>query len=517
MKVNKKNNVIFTLLIISILSFLLWARITIIKDYKEYHQLIAINSVNNVSESISQFITERKRLIQVFAIENSKLIKNSVLSPEDEKIRSKLVNKVKTYFPEYFSFTVTDKFGEPYYDDFDGEIGELCLVDIKRYASKNIANPRVHPHPVIYHYDLLASLKKDNRDDIFFISFPADELSNYLRSAQAIGHKTMLVSKKFENIIEVTTDGARNKNFRQDYRLSKDELKYLLSEHPVEGTYWTVYDFQESKLFSNFISEIIWESIVIFIIFLIVGLILLYRIKKEEQRRIKAELAKSEFVAIVSHELRTPLTSIGGAIKLIESEVFGAINDQIKSYLNIASNNIDRLTNIVNDILDVKKMEAGEFVLHRENINFSDVVEQAVKENFDYANKFNVSFDFIKPDKNYIIFADKDRLLQVLSNLLSNAVKYGAKNDCIKIYFKELSKNIRLNIEDHGEGLKEENKDIVFDKFTQSHSREKEVVKGTGLGLSIVKSIIDNHGGAVSYESGENKGTIFYILLPLVR
>ena len=162
-------------------------------------------------------------------------------------------------------------------------------------------------------------------------------------------------------------------------------------------------------------------------------------------------------------------------------------------------------------------MEAGEFKLHRENINFSEVVEQAIKENFDYANKFNVKFEYIRPNKDYIIFADKDRILQVLSNLLSNAVKFGAKNDCIKIYFKELSKSIRLNIEDHGEGLKEENKETIFETFTQSHSREKEVVKGAGLGLSIVKNIIDNHGGTVSYELGENKGTIFYILLPLVR
>ena len=249
MKTYKKNNVIFFLLIISILLVLIWSGITRVKDYKEYHQLIAINSVSNISKSISQFIAERKRLVQVFAIENSKLIKDSVLSPENEIIRSKLVNKIKKYFPEYFSFTVTDKFGEPYYDDFDGKVGEVCLADIKTFAEKNIARPRVHPNSEIYHYDLLASLKKANRDDIFFISFPADELSSYLKSAQAIGHKTILVTKKFENIIEVTTDGARNKNFRKDYRLSKDEMKYLLSEQPVEGTYWVAYDFQEAELF----------------------------------------------------------------------------------------------------------------------------------------------------------------------------------------------------------------------------------------------------------------------------
>ena len=516
MKVYEKTYVIFALLILAVVSILFWTSITRINDFKEYNYLIGQESVRNVSESISQFMRERKRLIQIFANEHKQLIQRSALSPDDEQIKDVLDSEVEKYFPEYFTYTVTDKFGEPYFIDFDGLIGDLCLADIRIFSTKNIANPRVHPHSEMYHYDLLASFNVSNKDYIFFISFPADEISSYLKSTQVVGHKTMLVLKNLENLIEITTDGARNKNFREDYRLTGNELSYLLSENPVTGTSWTVYDMQESNLFSAYKNKIIIENVAIFLIFILVGIILFSLVKKEEKKRKKAEAIKSEFVTVVSHELRTPLTSVSGAIKLIENEVLGPVNDNIKNYLNIASNNIDRLTNIINDILDIKKMETGEFQLYRENISLVGVVEQAVKENFTYARTFNVEFDFVKPDKDYIVYGDKDRLLQVMANLLSNAVKYGAKQDRVKIYFKELSKSIQLNIEDHGKGIKEENKERLFEKFTQYHSRATEVVKGTGLGLSIVKNIIENHGGSVSFEKGEEKGTVFYILLPLV-
>ena len=515
MKAYEKNNIIFSLLIISILLILSWSCITRISDFKDYHYLIAKNAARNVGESISQLIVEQKRLVQVFADEHKQLIEKATLSPDDEQIRRELESEVKKYFPDYFSFTVTDKFGVPYFDDFDGLIGDLCLDDLKSFTANHVANPRVHPHPDIYHYDLLASLNISNKDYIFFISFPADDVSDYLKSAQAIGHETILVYKQLGNMIEITVAGARNKKFREDYRLTKNEVERILSESMAVGTSWTVYDMEEENLFSGFITTVLVETAVIFLFFIFVWGLLFSLLKKEEQKRKKAEAIKSEFVTIISHELRTPLTSINGAIKLIENEVLGPINSSIKEYLNIASNNIDRLTNIVNDILDVKKMEMGGFQLSKKNINLVEVVEQSIKENTNYAVQFKVKFEFTKPNKDYIINGDREKLIQVITNLLSNAVKYGAKEDNVKIYFEEKSKSIRVNIEDHGTGLSEGNKDLLFEKFTQFHSREDNVVKGTGLGLNIVKNIIESHDGIVGYERKDNV-TVFYISLPLV-
>ncbi len=513
----EKTHIAVVILFLAITTILVWSSAKRINDFQEYHHSIAINSVRNVSESISQYLRERKRLIQVFANEHKAIINQSALDPENVQLKAKLESEINKYFPDYFSFTITDTDGNPYYDDFDGLIGDLCLSDIKDYVDSNSATLRVHPHHDIYHYDLLAKINISAKEYIFFISFPADEVSGYLKSAQAIGHNTILASKKFENLIEVTTDGARNKNYREDYRLSKNEMSYLLAEEKVKNTEWTVYDFQLPLLFSDYKTKRIAESVFILLMFFLAAFAFFTLVKKEEKKRKKAEAIKAEFVTVVSHELRTPLTSISGAIKLITNETLGPVNDDIKKYLNMASDNIDRLTGIVNDILDVKKMESGHFQLYKENISLVEIVEQAIQENIEYAKKFNAEFYFLKPDKDYIVYADKERMLQVMANLLSNAAKYGAKQDKIKIYFKELVKSIRLNIEDHGVGISEQDKGIIFEKFTQVHSRDEEVVKGTGLGLNIIKNIIENHDGMVSYDSVKDQGTVFYIVLPLVK
>ncbi len=517
MRINRLSQLIFFSVLLIVFTIILWIANLRISDFKEYHYKLAKNSVVNVSESINQFIINRKRLMLIFANENTKIIEKVIADPADKDIKSLLDNKIKSYFPKYFSYTITDADGVLYYDDFEGYVGDLCVADIKIFSQNNINLPRIHPNSFRYHYDLMAKFFLARKEHIIFISFSADEVAAYLKNSQAVGHKTVLVQKQNQHLLEITKDGARNKSFREDYRLTENELSYLLYENKVTESSWSVYDFYEPQLFSAYENKIYVMSLMIILMITLIGVLFYFLVRREETKRKKAEAAKSEFVTIVSHELRTPLTSISGSIKLIVNEVFGPINDDIKKYLNIASNNIDRLTNIVNDILDVKKMEAGEFQLHRENVSLVDIVEQSVVENIDYANKFKVKLDFIKPDKDYIVYADKDRLLQVMANLISNAVKYGAVEDCVKIYFKELTKSIRLNIEDHGKGIKEQNKYILFDKFTQSHSRDVDVVQGTGLGLNIVKNIIDNHDGLISYEAGKEKGTIFYILLPLVK
>ena len=517
MRINKISQITFLAMMIVVLTILSSSASLRISDFKEYHRLLAKNTAVNVSESISQFIMNRKRLMQIFAKENTDLIQKMINDPENEELNSSLELKIKSYFPRFFSYTISDVNGNPYHIDFEGYVGDLCVEDIKNYSKTKENLPRIHPNAFGYHYDLMSDFFIGDKEYIIFISFKADEIAKHLKNSQAVGHKTVLVYKENQQLLEITDAGARNKHFREDYRLSKNELGFLLFEKAVIGSSWSVYDFYEENLFSEYENKILASGFGIFLIFILVSSIFYSLVKREEKKRKKAEAIKSEFVTVVSHELRTPLTSIAGSIKLIENEVFGPINGDIKNYLNIASNNIDRLTKIVNDILDVKKMESGEFQLSRENISLVDVVEQSLQENSDYANNFKVKFDFLKPEKDYIVYADKDRLLQVMDNLLSNAVKYGAKEDCIKIYFKELDKSIRLNIEDHGQGIKEKNKDILFEKFTQSHSRDAEVVKGTGLGLNIVKNIIESHDGIISYETGKKKGTIFYILLPLVR
>jgi len=517
MQIRQLSQVSFFTMMITVFVILMAGAHLRISDFKNYHYLLAQNSVTNVSEAISQFITNRKRLINIFAKENITLIQKVLNDPENETLKEEIELKIKNYFPNSFSFTLSDLDGNPYYDDFVGYVGDLCIEDIKIYSKNHENLPRIHPNSFKYHYDLMTKFPLGEEDYIIFISFTADEIGEYLKSAQALGHKTMLVYKENEHLIEITSEGARNTHYRENYRLTEDELSYLLFEGAVKGTMWTVYDFYEESLFLSYKTTTYIAVLVVFLFIVIISIFFFILIKREELKTKKAEAIKSEFIAVVSHELRTPLTSINGAIKLVANEALGPINEKIKEYLNMASNNIDRLTGIVNDILDVKKMESGEFNLVIEHLNIVDVVEKSLLENEEYAKKFNANFDFIKPDKRYIIDGDEGRLLQVMANLLSNAVKYGAKNDCINVSFKEMKKHIRINITDHGTGVSEKDKEKLFEKFTQAHSRDKEVVKGTGLGLNIIKSIIEKHGGMVSCESNNKNETTFFIILPLAK
>ena len=517
MQIRQISQVSFITMLITVFFILMAAAHLRTSDFKQYHYLLAQNSVTNVSESISQFIVNRKRLIKIFAKENITLIQNVLSDPENESLKEKIELKIKNYFPNSFSFTLSDLDGNPYYDDFVGYVGDLCVADIKSY-SQNFENlPRIHPNSFKYHYDLMTTFPLGEEDYIIFISFAVDEIGEYLKTAQALGHKMMLVYKDSDHLIEITSDGARNKHYRENYRLTKDELSYLLFEKDIKGSLWTVYDFYEESLFSNYKTTTYIAALTIFLFIAFISTLFYILVKKEELKRKKAEAIKAEFIAVVSHELRTPLTSINGAIKLVVNEALGSVNEKIKEYLNMASDNIDRLTGIVDDILDVKKMESGEFNLNIEHLNLVDVVEKSLLENSAYAKKFNADFDFTKPEKRYIVDGDEARLLQVMANFLSNAVKYGAKNDCINISFKEINKHIRVNITDHGTGISEKNKGKLFEKFTQAHSRDKEVVKGTGLGLNIIKNIIEKHGGTVSYESNNENETTFYIILPLAK
>lgn len=511
-------------MMITVLLILIWVATFRINEYKSYHYLLGKNITNNLSESISKYIIEKKRLVQLFANEHTKLIKKSVDATEDENITAELKSKIKDYFPDFFSFTVTDENGVPFFDDFDGFISDLCVSDIKNYSLVKINAPRVHPNSNLYHYDLMSEINVSDKKYIFFVSFPLDALAEYLKNSEAIGHKTILGLKQNENLIEVTVDGARNKHFRKDYRLMEDELSYLIFDRPVLSSSWTVYDFYDPSLLAENKKIIIVETIFIFLVFSTISTLLFLLVKKEGSKRKKAESIKEEFVSIVSHELRTPLTSINGVIKLIENEKLGGLNDDMKPFVKMASENIDRLTNLVNDILDVKKMESGEFEINQEKINFIKLVEKSIFDNKHYADTFNTKIEFVPPAIDYFIFADKTRILQVIDNLLTNAIKYGAEADTIKIYFNDLGEKIRLNIEDHGRGIAEEFRSVLFDKFVQAHSRELDVVKGTGLGLNIAKTIMDHHGGEINFETIDKYGinseithaTVFYIVLPLI-
>ncbi|MCW8853285.1 MAG: PAS domain S-box protein [Gammaproteobacteria bacterium] len=231
-----------------------------------------------------------------------------------------------------------------------------------------------------------------------------------------------------------------------------------------------------------------------------------------ERKRI--DQIKNEFISTVSHELRTPLTSIRGSLGLITGGAVGKISPQASEMLSIASNNTERLLMLINDILDIQKIESGVISFKFKNIELAPFLKQAIKDNAAYATQFHVNFIITKFVDNAFIFADPDRLMQVMSNLLSNAAKFSPANNNVEISSAIHGDTIRISVTDHGSGIAEEFQPKLFEKFTQSDSSDSRQKEGTGLGLSITKTIVEAHGGRIGYITKQGIGSTFYIDLP---
>lgn len=231
------------------------------------------------------------------------------------------------------------------------------------------------------------------------------------------------------------------------------------------------------------------------------------------------EKLKNEFVSTVSHELRTPLTSIYGSLSLLLSgKVIKIENKTEKNMLEIAERNCERLLLLINDLLDMDKIESGKMDYNIEKQELMPLLEQSIKENHSYGQKYNVQYNLQSESQGVKINVDKERLLQVMSNLLSNAAKFTSPKTNIDVFASEDEKGfVQVFVRDYGQGIPEEFKDRLFDKFSQADSSDTRKQGGTGLGLSICKSIIEQMGGELSYDSIVGEGSTFYFTFPVVK
>lgn len=238
-----------------------------------------------------------------------------------------------------------------------------------------------------------------------------------------------------------------------------------------------------------------------------------------ERRRL--EQLKSEFVSTVSHELRTPLTSIRASLGLIAGGVAGEVSPEVRELLDIAYNNSERLVLLVNDILDMEKIESGRLEFRRERLPARRVLEQAVESNRAYGAQFGVDFVLTPPagpeaadHADAAVYADVGRIQQVLANLLSNAAKFSPRDGVVEVGLAIDAGNVTFQVRDHGKGIPVEFRDRIFQRFAQADSSDVRQKGGTGLGLSISKAIVEHHGGVVGFEDAEGGGTLFWFTLP---
>lgn len=224
---------------------------------------------------------------------------------------------------------------------------------------------------------------------------------------------------------------------------------------------------------------------------------------------------KEEFVSIVSHELRTPLTSIRGSIQLVLGEQGSVPDPEHRTLLQVALNNCERLVRIINDILDVSKIESGNLPLNTKAVNVAELIRQSVDVVASPARQADVRIDVKLPGDLRPVMVDQDRIIQALVNLLSNAIKFAPGGSTITIAAVPGAHSLTLSVSDEGEGIAPENLNRLFRKFQQVDSSSSRRKGGTGLGLAITKAIVEQHGGRIVVDSELNKGTRFSITLPL--
>lgn len=232
--------------------------------------------------------------------------------------------------------------------------------------------------------------------------------------------------------------------------------------------------------------------------------------------RLRIERAMNEFVSIVSHELRTPLTSLRGSLGLIEGGVVGELPPQMAQLVEIARFNTDRLVRLVNDMLDLTRIEAGRLDLQLRPLDPEDLVEAAFAEIRGLAEQARVRLtDRADPGRRPVL-ADRDRVVQVLINLLSNAIKASPPGAVVEAFVGPAADGrIRLEVRDEGPGIPSTEMRRIFEKFQQLDGDDGRRRGGTGLGLTISKAIVEQHGGSIGVESEPGGGSTFWFDLPV--
>ena len=230
--------------------------------------------------------------------------------------------------------------------------------------------------------------------------------------------------------------------------------------------------------------------------------------------QLEAERMKKEFTSTLSHELRTPLTSIIGSLQLVNSGVLGEVDKEVIELTQVAERNGQRLLDLINDILDIEKIESGKLTLTPEVMRVDALLQEAMVLNKGFAERFKVRFETRSEIVGHQVSADRKRLLQVMTNLLSNGAKFSPEGGVVEISVDQRGVSLRIGVHDRGPGIPENFRSRIFGRFTQADSATTRQKGGTGLGLAICKRLIELMQGHIGFEDRDGGGTTFWFELP---
>lgn len=238
---------------------------------------------------------------------------------------------------------------------------------------------------------------------------------------------------------------------------------------------------------------------------------------RDVTERARVAQLKDEFVSTVSHELRTPLTAIRGALGLMEGGVGGTLDGKAGSLVSMARRNCERLSSLIDDLLDLEKIEQGAISYDLQRTDLEQVLREAVEANGEFARSYEVALELEGSGQALWVHLDPRRLHQVITNLISNAVKHSPAGHPVAIRSEKNGQSVRFSVADRGPGIPPAFQPKVFDRFAQADGSDARRVGGTGLGLAICKRIVDDFDGRIWFDTEPEHGTTFHVELPQSR
>jgi len=237
-------------------------------------------------------------------------------------------------------------------------------------------------------------------------------------------------------------------------------------------------------------------------------------IKDQNERILEADKAKNEFLANISHELRTPLNSILGFADILSTEIYGDLNQKQKDYINDIKVSGTHLLGMINEILDMSKIEANAMKIVKSSFPISRALTEVCNILLPLAQKKNIKINAAM-QFDFEVFADYQKIQQILYNLVSNAIKYSPENDVVEIAVMHCDKSFKIAVHDNGIGIDPKYHGKIFAKFVQLDSAYTKKESSTGLGLTITKELVELHNGKISLISEINNGSTFIVEIPL--